>query len=190
MKEAPVAADEAPEAQPVDEKTAEAAEIASNEKLAAGGAPPVQPEEEETAEASKTPGDEKPAAAGKAARYKKPALAALVLFALGAVLVYWQAGAGSAPAKDVSPARHPLFTEARDFYQQENYKRAMVSAKELLNLEPGHTGAMVLVGWILIAEERPHEAIEAARSALQINPNLAEALAMEGQAKLLLGRWD
>jgi tetratricopeptide (TPR) repeat protein len=159
------------------------------ESEADASGPPLSPTRGNTAEVppAAVPGGEK-----TPRPWKTPVAAALAaLLVLAAGYFYYGRGDASQPrAKDASAGeKNPLLAKAQDYYQEKNHKRAMVAAKELLSLEPGNAGAQVLVGRILIAEERPREAIEAVRQALDIDPNLTDALAVLGQAHLLSGQW-
>ena len=153
------------------------------------GSPVVAPPAEPTA-AAKAAELEKAAPGLRSRRWIIPAALAAGVFLAAALFFYGRQEPSPAVASEVSPVAHPLLAEAKDYYQQKNYKRAMVSAKELLSLQPEQVEAILLVGNILLAEERPREAAQAAQEALAIDPAMAEPHAMLGQVHLLTGQWS
>lgn len=73
------------------------------------------------------------------------------------------------------PEQEPLFLEAQAAFQMGEHARATTLCGRLLNQNPRHAPAYLLLGAIAAAVEAPDKAATLTRQALNLDPSLAEA---------------
>ena len=80
-----------------------------------------------------------------------------------------------------------LLARANESHDVEMYARAEAAAREALNRDPKHFGAMVLLGSCHLARHQFREAIDAAGQALAVNPEATDALGLRADALMQTG---
>jgi len=90
---------------------------------------------------------------------------------------------GTVPPLTVTPASidpDDLFKKGLSLLHQENYAAAAETFKELLQIKPKHTGAILGTGQILLAQGRNDEALHCCSEALALNDLLPEGYYLRG----------
>jgi chemotaxis protein methyltransferase CheR len=92
------------------------------------------------------------------------------------------------PAETINPDQ--LFKKGLALLHQENYAGAAAAFRNILEIKPNHTGAVLGDGQILLAEGKNNEALSCFDKALALNDLLPEGYFLRGQLFEMSDRLD